>query len=57
VSEEAPLYAMVRQGGAKSSLWMITWNEGWRSGILCSGMYTDDARFLLRLLGRRPRGR
>lgn len=53
-SEEAPVYARVPQSHG-STLWMITWDEGWRSGILCSSMYEADADFLLTVLGRKPR--
>lgn len=52
-SEEAPVYAKVQHG---NNLWLITYNEGWRSGILCSDMYESDADFLLSVLGRTSRG-
>lgn len=57
-SEEAPVYRKVRHEAspAASSLWLIECNEGWRSTVLCSGMYEADADFLLTLLGRTPRG-
>lgn len=51
-SEKAPVYRKVRHGGG---LWLIECNEGWRSTVLCSGMYEAEADFLLSLLGRRPR--
>jgi hypothetical protein len=55
-SQEAPVYTAVPEGsGAATDLWMICWNEGWRSGILCSGMYKDEAAWLLEILGRKPR--
>jgi hypothetical protein len=52
-SEEAPVYSKVL--GEHSNLWMITYDEGWRSSILCTGMYERDADWLLSLLGRTPR--
>ena len=57
-SEEAPVYRKVydrRDDGTRSSLCMITCDEGWRSTILCSGVYERDADFLLSLLGRKSR--
>jgi hypothetical protein len=58
-SEEAPVYAKVRQMGDDSTpsrnLWCITVDEGWKSSILCSDMYERDADFLLSVLGRTPR--
>lgn len=57
-SEDCPLYCKVRHAKPRSSnLFLITWNEGWRSGILATGLYESDADWLLKLLGRRPRGR
>lgn len=57
-SEEAPAYTKVRQrrdDGTLSSLCMIVCDEGWRTTILCSGVYERDADFLLELLGRTSR--
>lgn len=52
--EESPVYAKVPQEGT-SDQWAVTWDEGWRSGVLCEGMYEHDADLVLRALGRRPR--
>lgn len=52
-TEAAPAYRKVRHD---NNLWLITCDEGWRSTVLCSGMYEDDADWLLTLLGRTSRG-
>jgi len=46
------VYRKVKQARA---LFLITCDEGWRSTVLCSGMYENDADWLLGLLGRKPR--
>lgn len=51
-SEESPLYRKVKQS---RGLFLIVCDEGWRASVLCSGMYENDADFVLRLLGRESR--
>ena len=56
-SEEAPVYRKVydrRDDGTRSSLCMITCDEGWRSLIVCTDMYEHVADWLLDLIGGKP---
>lgn len=51
---EHPLYAKLRQEGDATSMFMITCDEGWRTSIVCTGMYEWAADWLLTVLGRQP---
>lgn len=52
-SPDAPVYAKLRN--PQRRLWVIRWDEGEESGILCTGMSETDADFLVSVLGRTPR--
>jgi hypothetical protein len=49
---ERPLYAKVREAGR--NLWIVTIDEGWRSTILCSGMYEEMADWLIGQIQGKP---
>lgn len=49
---ERPLYEATPSLGG--SLWNVTVNEGWRSTIVCSGMYDWAARWLVDQLQGKP---
>jgi hypothetical protein len=49
---ERPLYAKVREAGR--NLWIVTVDEGWRSTILCSGMYEEVADWLIGQIQGKP---
>lgn len=51
-SPEHPIYTASPQ--ASSHLWLVTCDEGWRSSVVCSGMYEWAALWLVEQLGRRP---
>lgn len=55
-SPERPVYRKYHQGDdhAKTRLFMITCDEGWRSSIVCTDMYEHVADWLLGILGRQP---
>lgn len=38
----------------ESNLWLIQCNEGWRSSVVCSGMYEWAADWLLKVIDGRP---
>lgn len=37
-----------------TQLWMIICDEGWRTSIVCEGMYEWAANWLVEVLGRQP---
>jgi len=50
-SPDSPLYRKVKQDdGHATSMFMITVDEGWRTWILCTGMYEWAADGLLGVL-------
>jgi hypothetical protein len=49
-----PIYKKVKIPHGATQLYMITCDEGWRSSIVCDGMYEWAADWLLEILGRRP---
>lgn len=52
---ENPVYRRVRQeGDGATRLYMVTCDEGWRSSIVCAGMYEWAAEWLAGVLGRQP---
>lgn len=54
---EHPVYAMVAENpGRATQRYLITWDEGWRQGIVAEGMYEPAARWLLTLMDGRPYG-
>lgn len=56
VSPESPQYSMVPHGDEPQATirWMIVCDEGWRTSIVCEGMYEWAAKWLLGVLGRNP---
>jgi hypothetical protein len=52
-SEEHPLYK-VEQQGETHHLFAVTVDEGWRSTIVCSGMYRWAAEWLVTQLQGKP---
>jgi len=54
-SPERPVYAKVpHDDGGATQLYFITCDEGWRSSIVCEGMYGWAADWLLTVLGSQP---
>ena len=54
-TREHPVYAMVLEDtGDATDRYMITCCEGWRTMIVCEGMYKWAAEWLLGVLGDRP---
>lgn len=51
---ERPHYAMVRHGEGATQLYMVTCDEGWRSSIVCEGMYDWAATWLVGVLQWQP---
>lgn len=51
---ERPLYRKLREEGGATSTFMITCDEGWRTSIVCTGMYEWAADWLLTVLGHQP---
>lgn len=49
---EKPVYEAV-QGGA-TNLWLVTVDEGWRTSIVCSGMYEWAAHWLVEQIQHKP---
>lgn len=47
---EAPVYNKQLQEGGATSFYMIMVDEGWRSWILCQGMYEWAADGLIEIL-------
>jgi hypothetical protein len=55
-SPESPVYAKVAQDEdwRATKLFMITVDEGWRSSIMCTGMYEWAADWLVSVLQGKP---
>lgn len=52
---EAPIYRIMEEGGDDvTKRHMIICDEGWRTSIVCEGMYLWAAEWLVNLLGRSP---
>lgn len=49
---EKPVYSKTQDMAGK--FWMITCDEGWRSSIVCTGMYEWSADWMLEVLHDRP---
>jgi hypothetical protein len=49
-SEDHPRYHKLRENTSTGSLFMIIVDEGWRTSILCSGMYERDADWLVSVI-------
>lgn len=50
-----PTYKKRKQDDtAATNMWMVTCSEGWRTSIVCTGMYEWAADWLLEVLDRRP---
>jgi len=61
-TEERPFYTKVLTGswddvGGKTAKYFIVCDEGWRSHIVCEGMYEWAADWLIDQLARKPYGR
>jgi hypothetical protein len=54
-TEERPYWsAHPSDDGSATRLWHVTVNEGWRSSVVCSGMYEWAARWLVEQLQGKP---
>jgi hypothetical protein len=54
ITEQEPVYRKVRHDdGWATARYMIVCDEGWRESIVCEGMYSWAADWLLGILGRR----
>lgn len=53
-SRARPVYTKVKHEGSATRFWFIVCDEGWRSSIVCEGMYEWAADWLLTILGNRP---
>lgn len=54
-SPEHPLYeAVPQETTGATQFFMVTCNEGWRSSIVCTGMYPWAARWLVDQIQGRP---
>lgn len=48
-----PVYTKIRES-PEPNLWIIRCNEGWRSSVVCGGMYEWAADWLLKVIDGRP---
>lgn len=54
-TEERPHYSAFRHHTEKATnIWSVAVNEGWRSTVVCSGMYDWAARWLVKELQGKP---
>lgn len=53
-TEERPIYRKRPMQSAATRLYLIECDEGWRTSIVCTGMYEWAADWMLETLGRQP---
>jgi hypothetical protein len=56
-TSEAPIYRKVAERDdrpSRTTRYMVVCDEGWRSSIVCEGMYEWSADWLIGVLGHQP---